>query len=288
MSSFLPYRLLDSGGGRKLEQFGSYRLIRPAAHALWDPAAPALWEEVDGIFSRDGGNHWSFGEKGPLEEWQLSLEGLRFWAMATDFGHVGLFPEHALLWPKKMIPLLTKRMAEPRLLNLFGYTGAATLMAAKAGAKVCHVDGSKTSVEWARENSKLNKLEEAPIRWIVEDVYKFLQREQRRQQRYEAIVLDPPSFGRGPKGELFKVEEQLPLLLELIESLLSETPLFVALTSHTPHFSPMVLANLLEQKISSKRRGKVSCGELLLSSEQGVPLPAGNYGFWQAPTPAMA
>lgn len=278
------YSLLDSGEGLKLEQVGPYRLIRPASQAVWKKQQhTSLWQEADATFIRSSeGNRWQWHHKPLPAEWEAEHAGLVFKVEPTDFGHLGLFPEHACLWP-----LLTKCLQaaehQPRLLNLFAYTGGASLIAAQANSSVCHLDASKAAVAWARENARLNGLADVPIRWIVDDVHKFLERELRRGKKYDAILLDPPTFGRGPKGELFKIEEKLVELLEHTQRLLSDSPLFFALTSHTAHFSARILANLLEQQVASKlHTGLLDQGELLLHSiyDNGLSLPCGSYAIW--------
>src|SRR3569832_2195063 len=197
----MKYQLLDSGAEQKLERFGQYLLSRPCSQAVWKTAlSPGEWKKADATFTREPANKW-MGTTLPAS-WVVEHQGIRFKLMPTDFGHVGMFPEHALLWT-----WMRNRIKQgSQILNLFAYTGGVTLAAAQAGAEVCHVDASKTTVAWARENCALNELEKAPIRWIVDDVIKFLQREVRRGRTYDGIILDPPTFGRGSKGEVFKIE----------------------------------------------------------------------------------
>jgi 23S rRNA (cytosine1962-C5)-methyltransferase len=276
------YQLIDTGDGRKLERFGPWLISRPASQAVWKPSLPlSKWEEADAIFSREGDNHW-LKKPTPWEPWTIEIEEILFKLSPTDFGHLGIFPEHCLFWKWMYTHLssISKREAAPvRVLNLFAYSGGATLAAAKAGAHVCHLDASKGMVSWARENAQLNHLEKAPIRWIVDDVSKFLSRELRRGSLYEAIILDPPSFGRGSRRELFKIEEDLPPLLDQCRELLSDNPLFVILSCHTPGFSPLVLHNLLSQCLQGQ--GQVEAGEMLLEGERGtLSLPCGTYARW--------
>lgn len=201
----------------------------------------------------------------------------------TDFGHLGVFPETRALWAwirSTLAAVKDRRKAEVSFLNLFAYSGGATLAGAQAGARCCHLDASKGMVDWARENAGLNGLEEAPIRWIVDDVIKFLRREVKRGNRYDAVLLDPPSFGRGKKGELYKIEESLMCTLDLVHQVLTDAPVFVLLTSHTPGFSPIVLGNLLRQY---HVEGSVECGEMLLTGAADVfALPNGNWARWVA------
>lgn len=267
----MTYTLLDSGNQHKLERIGDYVLVRPCSQAVWEPSLEEKdWKEADAVFSREPSNRW----KGTVPTaWELECENLFFKIMPTDFGHLGIFPEHALLW-RWMKERLKK---ESSLLNLFAYTGGATLIAAQAGAKVCHVDASKTAVAWARENGALNRLDKAPIRWIVDDVVKFLRREVRRGNRYDGIILDPPTFGRGNKGEIFKIENDLPEILQLCFNLLTDAPLFLILSSHTPGYTPLVLHHLLLQACSSGR-GKIEQGEMVIPGP--FDLPSGSWARW--------
>jgi 23S rRNA (cytosine1962-C5)-methyltransferase len=259
------YQLIDSGYGEKLESFGTVSLIRPCAQAVWAPDHPASWQKALGRFDREKG--W----QGEIPaNWTMRLQGLLFRLAPTPFGHLGLFPEHSLLWQRA----LQRRPAT--LLNLFAYSGGLTLVAAQAGIAVCHVDSSRGMVDWARENAALNGLETAPIRWIVDDVLKFVQREIRRGKEYEAIVLDPPSFGRGAHGEVFKIERDLPPLLGACRQLIKSTGQLL-LTCHTPSFSPLVLHHLLEQ---AGWEGRVDGGELILPGSR--PIPAGVFVEWKS------
>jgi 23S rRNA (cytosine1962-C5)-methyltransferase len=277
------YALLDSGNGRKLERFGDIILARPCAQAVWEPLRSDLWPGASAAFDRAGGLTWHGREALP-EAWVVSIDGIRMKLSTTDFGHIGVFPETRALW--SWITAAVRRGADalgraPNVLNLFAYSGGATLAAARAGAAVCHLDASRGMVEWARENARLNGLDGAPIRWIVDDVGKFLEREIRRARSYDAVILDPPSFGRGRKGELYKIEEDVVKTLHDVATLLRGTPLFTLLTSHTPGFSPIVLRNLLNRVLPA---GRVACGEMLLTGAPGVlDVPNGNWARW---TPA--
>ena len=276
----LEYTLIDSGNGYKLEKFGPYLIKRPAAQALWEPALPqSKWEQADLSFSRDGGNAWTPHKKLPAT-WSCLLEGVKFKISPTDFGHLGVFPEHSMLW-KEMTDLIKKQKNPPRILNLFAYSGGATLAAAKAGASVCHLDASKGMVSWARENAALNHLERAPIRWIVDDVLKFLRRETKRKSFYDGIILDPPSYGRGNNKEVFKIEKDLKELLALCHDVLVEKPLFVYLTSHTQGMSPLVMSHLIQQMMANKK-GKITSGEMIIPSKTGLSLPCGSFGSFNA------
>ena len=266
----MNYKLIDSGHGRKLEQWGNLRLSRPAAQAIWKPKLPKKeWDQADALFSREEGLQWEICSNLP-DQWRVTLDSLEFKVSPTDFGHLGLFPEHANFWP-----WITEMSANARVLNLFAYTGGATLAAARGGAEVCHLDASKGIVSWARENAALNNMQEKPIRWIVDDAMKFLRREIKRGSRYDGILLDPPSYGRGAKGEIFKIEDEIEELLSLCKQVLTDRPKFVLFTCHTPGFTPTVLSHLLEQMMGSK----CDSGEMLLGE---FPLPLGAYARWSA------
>lgn len=276
------YALLDSGHGRKLERFGSITLDRPCAQAVWNPASPKIWKQADAFFTRKEGLEWRGRDKLP-DSWQATVNGVKMKLSTTDFGHLGVFPETREMWDwitDTLAKETPKRKKPLHFLNLFAYSGGATLAGAKGGAQCCHVDASKGMVQWARKNAEINGLENHPIRWIVDDVNKFLQREIRRGTRYDAILLDPPSFGRGKGGELYKIEHALLETLELVKSVLSDQPCFVYLTSHTPGFTPIVLNNLLHQLLP---KGKLECGEMLLTGEPEVfPVPSGTWSRWLA------
>jgi 23S rRNA (cytosine1962-C5)-methyltransferase len=274
------YALLDSGNGRKLERFGDLVLERPCAQAVWAPSNSNLWETATARFDRIDGHNWQ--GRGKLSKaWNVGINGVMMKLSATDFGHLGVFPETGELWEWIRSTLMAEAEHKDRdlkFLNLFAYSGGATLAAAQAGAHCCHLDASKGMVEWARENARLNGLQDAPIRWIVDDVIKFLNREVKRGNTYDGVLLDPPSFGRGKKGELYKIEESLMTTLDLVHQVLTDNPSFVLLTSHTPGFSPIVLSNLLRQY---KEGGVIECGEMLLSGGDGVmDLPNGNWARW--------
>lgn len=272
------YQLLDSGRGKKLEQFGEIRLIRPCAQAIWNPSLPQeVWLKAHSEFTRLPQGEWK-DLKEHEKSWIVQLNNLKFKLEKTSFGHVGLFPEHSLLW-SKLEPLIQKGLEKNgsfSLLNLFGYSGAASLFAAKLGASVCHLDASKGMVERARENAVLNQLEKAPIRWIIDDVFKFLKREIKRGHFYEGVLLDPPSFGRGTKGEVFKIEEHLMDLLQDVFTLLSPSARFVCLTCHTPGITPLMLKNLLSHFV---KEGQIDVGEMAMPSK-AQPLPGGIYAIW--------
>jgi 23S rRNA (cytosine1962-C5)-methyltransferase len=274
------YLLLDSGNQQKLEQFGDYLIVRPCSQALWRPTLPKTeWDLADACFSRDGGNTWKFRRKLP-SSWFVEIESVRFKISPTDFGHLGIFPEHSLLW-KSIQDAICRRKDSPQILNLFAYSGGATLAAAQVGAYVCHLDASKAMVAWARENAAHNQLSSAPIRWIVDDAIKFLKREIKRGMRYEGIILDPPSFGRGSKGEVFKIERDIHELLDLCRELLSEKPLFLLFTTHTPGMTPIVMSHLMQQTMQGKR-GCIETKEMILPSAKGMPIPSGSFVRWSS------
>jgi 23S rRNA (cytosine1962-C5)-methyltransferase len=278
------YKLVDSGNGRKLEQFGPYLISRPCSQAVWIPQlSDKEWEKADATFSREQENKWSWKKQLP-DQWQIEIAGIQFQISPTDFGHLGIFPEQKPFW--EWLQTTVKQHAtpsfKPRVLNLFAYSGGSTLAPAKGGAAVCHLDASKGMVAWARENAQLNRLEQAPIRWIVEDVKKFLMRERKRGSHYEGIILDPPSFGRGAKGEIFKIEEEIVPLLEDCRDLLSESPLFILFSCHTPGFSPLVMEQLLSQTMQGLK-GVITSGEMVLSGERPIfDVPSGTFAKWEA------
>jgi 23S rRNA (cytosine1962-C5)-methyltransferase len=278
------YKLIDSGNGRKLERFGRYVVARPSAQACWQPLLQeGVWKDADAIFTRESENRWINKPQLP-SLWTINVAGINFKISPTDFGHLGIFPEQSDFWDWIQATITKAKEAgrkEIKVLNLFAYSGGSTLAAAKAGAHVCHLDASKGMVTWARENAALNQLEERPIRWIVDDVSKFLARELRRENRYDAIILDPPSFGRGNRGEVFKIEEDLPLILSSCRSLLTDNPLFIIFTCHTPGFTPIVMGHLLSQTMD-KKFGQVDVGEMILKDDDRVlPVPSGTYARWQ-------
>lgn len=277
------YQLLDSGHGRKLERFGPIVIDRPAAQAVWKPLLPSNeWQACSAFFTREGENTWK--KKGSVpEQWSVDVADIRFKLSPTDFGHLGIFPEQRPFWEwiqKVVAKAKQERGAPVQVLNLFAYSGGSTLAAAKAGANVCHLDASKGMVAWARENAALNGLENAPIRWIVDDVSKFLKRELRRGNRYDGIILDPPSFGRGAQGELFKIEEHLEDILNDCRALLTPQPLFVLLSCHTPGYTPIAMRHLMEQMMHGLA-GKIDQGEMALTGDESVlPLPSGTFARW--------
>lgn len=256
------YELLDSGNGRKFERFGQVSLVRPCSQALWQPQNPSAWSRATASFDREDGNRWH-GRGALPKEWTISAAGVRFKLSGTDFGHLGIFPEQCAQW--RWIRQTVSSAPNPssiRALNLFAYSGGSTLAAALGGAQVCHLDASKGMVQWARENAALNNLSEHPIRWISDDAHKFMQREIRRGRQYDAIIFDPPTFGRGANGEMYKIERDLKQTLQLVKSLLSPTPLFVLFSSHTPGLTCHVAQNIIRQQFPEAK--SFESGEMLL------------------------
>lgn len=268
----MTYELLDSGDQKKLETFGAYTLIRPALQAVWPKRFPHLWSQAYGIFDRQAKERWQGKPLPP--SWKISFHSLQLKLTLTDFGHLGLFPEHAhhWQWMQKKLPPAS------RVLNLFAYSGSTTLALAKLGHRVCHLDASEKMVAWAKDNARCNQLEKAPIRWIVDDAHKFLRREVKRKVIYDAIILDPPSFGRGNRGQVFKIEEDLYPLLLLCRSLLSSQAKFVLLTAHTPGFTPVLLQELLARALLP---GQIAGGEMVVKAAKSGVLPSGSFAHWE-------
>lgn len=277
------YKLLDCGGGEKLERWGQYTLVRPDPQAIWNPSRrhPG-WKNFDGRYARSksGGGQWV--KKKLPEHWQVTYQTLTFNIKPMNFKHTGLFPEQATNWDFAMEQI--RSAGRPvSVLNLFAYTGGATVACAAAGASVCHVDAAKGMVAWARENAKSSGLDQAPIRWIVDDCAKFVEREIRRGHRYDAVIMDPPSYGRGPSGEVWKLEENLYPFLELVSGVLSDHPLFFMINSYTTGLAPSVLTYLLELLLPKQYGGQAISDELGLPvAETGLILPCGATGRWTA------
>ncbi|WP_147178581.1 class I SAM-dependent methyltransferase [Ciceribacter naphthalenivorans] len=261
------FHLIDSGAGEKLEQYGPYRVVRPEAQALWPKALPAhVWEKADAIFTgdtdEDGMGRWKFPREALGETWPLSLLGVDFLGRFTSFRHVGVFPEQIAHWSwmKECVETAGRPL---KVLNLFGYTGVASLVAAAAGAEVTHVDASKKAIGWARENQSLSRLDKAPIRWICDDAMKFIQREERRGHRYDIILTDPPKFGRGPNGEVWQLFEHLPLMLDICRELLAPKALGLVLTAYSIRASFYSIHELMRETMRGKG-GLVESGELVI------------------------
>jgi 23S rRNA (cytosine1962-C5)-methyltransferase len=275
------YQLLDTGSGAKLEQVGPYRLVRPAPQALWRPSYPSeVWDTAVARYHRQsaGGGTWTYKSKLP-PTWVVTYCALTLKVRLTDFGHLGFFAEHGPHW--QWLHQYVQDARRPiRLLNAFAYTGGISLAAAAAGASVVHLDAAEGMVTWARDNAQLSGLAEARIRWVVEDVTKFLTREVRRGNKYDAIVLDPPSFGRGSKGEVWKLERDLPAILDLCSQMLSDEPLCVLLSAHTPGVTPVVLAHLLADMLGN-HRGLLTSMEMVIPHSDGTRvLPSGALARW--------
>ena len=285
------YEVLDTSGGEKLERWGEYLLVRPDPQVIWNTERrnPG-WRKPNGIYhrSKSGGGEWEFRNlpKQWTIQYPLGQQMLTFHLKPFSFKHTGLFPEQAPNWDWAR-SLIEERAAEtgekPRVLNLFAYTGGATVAAAGAGAAVTHVDASKGMVQWAKENAASSGLSEAPIRWLVDDCRKFVEREIRRGNHYDGIIMDPPSYGRGPKGELWKIEDSLHELVQLTARLLSDRPLFYLLNSYTTGLAPAVLTYLIHTEVVSRFGGTVDSQEVGLPvTDSGLVLPCGAAGRWQA------
>jgi 23S rRNA (cytosine1962-C5)-methyltransferase len=279
------YALLDSGGGRKLERYGPYSVVRPEPQAMWAPRLPdEAWAKADAVFDpsddEDAGK-WRFRGK-PKESWPMAWGQVRFHSRFTAFRHLAFFPEQAANWAWLDERVRAFRHGQPRILNLFGYTGVASLVCAAAGAHVTHVDASKKAVGWARENAALSELEDRPIRWICEDARRYVQREVRRGSRYDGIILDPPKYGRGPDGEVWRLFEHLPELSALCAELLSENASFMLLNAYAERISGAALSSLMLSKLPG-RPGVIDWGELTLVEEDADrQIGMSFYGRWSA------
>jgi 23S rRNA (cytosine1962-C5)-methyltransferase len=284
------YELIDSGADYKLERFGAYELARPDPQAIWQRRMVGRWAHADATFSREGDEeraagkaHWTSRHELP-ESWPVTWEGITFLARLTPFKHTGIFPEQSAHWRWIRQQIHQAAGRDVHMLNLFGYTGAASLVAAQAGARVTHIDASPKSIEWARENQTASGLDDKPIRWIVDDALKFVKREARRGARYDLIVLDPPAFGRGPKGEVWKFETSLPQLLDACRDILAERPLGVLITSYSIRASALLLANLIDDMLRGQRTtGEIQTGELAISDITATRmLSTAIYARWTA------
>ena len=277
------YELLDCGGGEKLERWDKQILVRPDPQAIWETdKSGRAWRGATGRYSRSatGGGHW---DKGKLpESWQIHYKDLTFQVKPMNFKHTGLFPEQAANWDWFSELIKNSPKKDIKVLNLFAYTGGATCAAAKAGAAVTHVDASKGMVTWAKENAASSGLADAPIRWIVDDCVKFVEREIRRGNKYDAIIMDPPSYGRGPKGEIWKIEEKIHPFIKLCSQLLCDKPLFFLVNSYTTGLAPAVLTYMISTEVKSRFGGHVVADEIGLPvTETGLVLPCGAAGRWQ-------
>ena len=275
------YEILDMANGEKLERWKNIVLVRPDPQIIWkNKSFPNKWEDVNARYIRSstGGGNWDFNKKVPAN-WQIKYKDLTFNIKPMGFKHTGLFPEQAVNWDW-MIDKIKYAGREIKVLNLFAYTGGATVACSYAGASVCHVDSSKGMVTWAKENIASSGLEKNPVRYIIDDVVKFVNREIRRENKYDAIIMDPPSYGRGTNGEVWKFEENIADLVELCTRVLSDKPLFFLINSYTTGISSTVLENIL--KLNIKAKGKLSSGELgLPMSDSNLILPCGIYGRWE-------
>ena len=277
------YELIDATQGNRLERWGSVVLVRPDPQVVWGlPQASNLWDKADAVYHRStkGGGQWEIRRKLP-QRWKIHAGDLTLVVSPTGFKHTGVFPEQAVNWAWYREKI--KAAGRPiRVLNLFGYTGGATLACAAAGAAVCHVDASKGIVAWARENAQASGLEDRPIRWIVDDCAKFVAREIRRGSRYDAIIMDPPSYGRGPGGEVWKLEDNIYDLIALCSQVLSDQPLFVAVNSYTTGLSPAVMEYILKATLCKKYGGRTSSDEIGLPvTATGGVVPCGATSIWE-------
>ena len=280
-SEWKDYEVLDTGDGEKLERWRDIVLRRPDPQAIWPRQRPELWTKAVAHYHRSakGGGEWEFFRRLP-ERWTVKYGELEFYVRPTGFKHTGLFPEQAVNWD--WMAGLIRRAGRPvRVLNLFGYTGGATLACAAAGAKVTHVDAAKGMVQWAGENRKLAGVDETSVRWIVDDALKFVQREARRGNVYEGILMDPPSYGRGPGGEVWKLENELFGLVEACEKVLAPDALFMLINSYTTGLQPAVLNNMLTMTAAKSRAGRVTADEIVLPVTAGGVLPCGASGRWE-------
>ena len=265
------YALIDSGNGLKLERYGNLRIIRPEGQALWQPALSEKdWQDVDAIFTgntdEEGMGRWNFPKQPLGETWPLSWDGMSFLGRFTSFRHVGVFPEQDAHW-RFMEELIKKANRPVKLLNLFGYTGLASLIAARAGAEVTHVDASKKAILWAKENQEVAQLTDRPIRWICDDAMKFVEREGRRGKHYDIILLDPPAYGRGPHGEVWQLFDHLPEMVKGCRAILSDNPIAVILTAYSIRASFFAIHELMRDEFTGLG-GLIESGELILREEK--------------------
>ena len=277
------YKLIDAAGGEKLEYWGNILLRRPDPQAIWtEKSKTALWNKTDATYFRStsGGGHWEFFNKKMPERWSVRYKNLTFNINPMGFKHTGLFPEQAVNWDW-FSDLIKQEKSPVKVLNLFAYTGGATVAAAAAGAEVCHVDASKGMVARAKENAAASGLADRPIRYIVDDVKKFVAREARREKKYDAVIMDPPSYGRGPSGELWKIEDELYPLIEACMKILSDKPLFFLINSYTTGLSQTIMSNVLTLTMQKKYGGTVSCDEIgLMMQDKQMILPCGISCRW--------
>ncbi len=274
------FAVLDTGNGEKLERWGAYILARPDPQVIWPRGLDAdAWQAAHAHYTRSdrGGGAWDFRDRMP-ERWVITYRDLKFYVRPTGFKHTGLFPEQAVNWDK--MRELIKQRPNAKILNLFGYTGGATVACAKAGAHVTHVDAAKGMVLWAKENRALSDVPEESCRFIVEDALSFVKRELRRGNHYDGILMDPPSYGRGPTGEVWKLENELYGLVETCAQALSDNPLFFFINSYTTGFQPAVLTNILGRTVQKRFGGRIDSQEVCLPVQSGGVLPCGATGRW--------
>ena len=274
------YEILDTGSGMKLERWADFTLARPDPQAIWEKQRPGLWDAADAVYIRanTGGGHWEYRRRLP-ERWTVAFDALRFYVRPTGFKHTGLFPEQSANWRFMMDALASRPGAA--VLNLFAYTGGATLACAAAGARVTHVDAAKSMTAWARENAALSGLGEAPIRYIVDDCLKFVLREQRRGRKYQGILMDPPSYGRGAGGQIWKIEDDLFGLVAEAARLLADDALFFIINSYTTGLSAVVTGNMLELTVRQNHGGHVDADNLASPvGESNIYLPCGTTARW--------
>ncbi len=284
VNDFTDYEMIDTSGGEKLERWGNHVLVRPDPQIIWNTKKEhPLWKRADARYHRSnkGGGQWEFFKTLP-ESWVVSYHSLSFRIRPTGFKHTGLFPEQAVNWAFLMDTI--QNADRPlKVLNLFAYTGGATLACAAAGAEVCHVDASKGMVAWARENAALSNLSDRPIRWIVDDCEKFVAREIKRGKKYDIVIMDPPSYGRGPGGEVWKLEDQIYQMVDLCTNVLSDDPALFLLNSYTTGLPPSVMQYLLGVTVQKKFGGSVSADEIGLPvTQSGLVLPCGSTAIWKA------
>jgi len=282
------YALLDCGDGEKLERYGPYRIIRPEAQAIWAKKLPATeWEKADAAFTGDtdeeGLGRWRFPGKPLGETWEMAFDDIAYFGRFTSFRHVGVFPEQAVHW-RDMAERIRKADRQLKVLNLFGYTGVASLVAAKAGAHVTHVDASKKAITWANENQALAGLQDRPIRWICEDALKFVQREARRGNSYDIILLDPPAYGRGPAGEVWQLFDNLAEMLDTCRDILSDDPVMLTLTAYAIRASFFAMHEMMRDVFTGYGKpGLIQSGELIIREEAGDrALSTSLYSRWMA------
>ena len=283
-NNWIDYKIIDAGNGEKLETWNGIVLRRPDPQAIWSIEKTSDWEKYDGFYHRSnkGGGNWEFNKKLP-EYWTVSYNNLIFKVSPTNFKHTGLFPEQAANWDYMMEKIQNSKR-KIKVLNLFAYTGAATIACAKAGAEVTHVDSAKGMIDWAKENAALSGVSDTGIRYIVDDCLKFVLREARRGSKYDAIIMDPPSFGRGPSGEIWKFEEKICELIEASIDILSDEPLFLTINTYTTGISKTVMENILKLTIAKKfPNGTIEADEIGLPIEKNnLILPCGIYARWDS------